>query len=473
MKRLQLFQQGTGTKLQKRFEEYFSLLSTTFYVNHFLKKTSTALENSPINLEGSSKKPRKKTGKKSTRKPIKNDNENEFKNKVNEEFFLYKKQNNIHHNDNEFNGFGGRLNSCLLFQQFERNLSVKSTSLFTMQLQHQLSIQQQELIQQLQLVQRQYLIHQGFHKPLQLDFQSQMHRSKSPMNLMSAVVQNHQNNQSSPNPHSSNHHQHHHHHHHQHHQHQQQQQQQNQQRILSHPTDSNHQHSMQLEHHQDQQSSPQLHQQMQQQPQPQQQQQTSPKSSTNKKKTKDELNILMINSNEDKDDSSPSQDHRSSVPVNDNTNTNTNTDIDTCQTVFNTDLNNEPDKKSNASDKLIRCNTPPEIKSDFDCDQQQDTPSSEHVYSTVPGNGDTIWSTETLNSDFISSSNLLINFFGFFFKSKSSSVELIISCPVNVLFCLSFPFKKKKSNFLVQTNTFESKLSTANQFFFWLKGIQH
>ncbi|XP_054091635.1 putative uncharacterized protein DDB_G0282133 isoform X2 [Zeugodacus cucurbitae] len=59
-------------------------------------------------------------------------------------------------------------------------------TLSTMQLQHHLSVQQQELIQQLQLVQRQYLIHQGFVKPLQLDFQTQLNSPSSPCsNLLS------------------------------------------------------------------------------------------------------------------------------------------------------------------------------------------------------------------------------------------------------------------------------------------------
>ncbi|XP_050339817.1 putative uncharacterized protein DDB_G0282133 isoform X1 [Bactrocera neohumeralis] len=63
-------------------------------------------------------------------------------------------------------------------------------TLSTMQLQHHLSVQQQELIQQLQLVQRQYLIHQGFVKPLQLDFQTQLDRSSSPLsNLFSHAHQ--------------------------------------------------------------------------------------------------------------------------------------------------------------------------------------------------------------------------------------------------------------------------------------------
>ncbi|XP_054746591.1 myb-like protein AA isoform X3 [Anastrepha obliqua] len=53
-------------------------------------------------------------------------------------------------------------------------------TLSTMQLQHHLSVQQQELIQQLQFVQRQYLMHQGFVKPLQLDFQAQVNNSPPP-----------------------------------------------------------------------------------------------------------------------------------------------------------------------------------------------------------------------------------------------------------------------------------------------------
>nr|XP_036219485.1 putative uncharacterized protein DDB_G0282133 isoform X1 [Bactrocera oleae]XP_036219486.1 putative uncharacterized protein DDB_G0282133 isoform X1 [Bactrocera oleae]XP_036219487.1 putative uncharacterized protein DDB_G0282133 isoform X1 [Bactrocera oleae]XP_036219488.1 putative uncharacterized protein DDB_G0282133 isoform X1 [Bactrocera oleae]XP_036219489.1 putative uncharacterized protein DDB_G0282133 isoform X1 [Bactrocera oleae]XP_036219490.1 putative uncharacterized protein DDB_G0282133 len=66
-------------------------------------------------------------------------------------------------------------------QTFLRNKTqLLRETLSTMQLQHHLSVQQQELIQQLQLVQRQYLIHQGFVKPLQLDFQPQLNKSSSP-----------------------------------------------------------------------------------------------------------------------------------------------------------------------------------------------------------------------------------------------------------------------------------------------------
>ncbi|XP_055857932.1 uncharacterized protein LOC129920585 isoform X2 [Episyrphus balteatus] len=316
---------------------------------------------------------------------------------------------------NEFKDFENSLTNNLYCQQNQLPFQVlaqnqytshiQTTSHSTMQLQHHLSIQQQELIQQLQLVQRQYLIHQGLGKPLQLDFQSQIHRSMSPINPMSAIFQNNQNTSN----HQQTNHNHHQHQQQQHNQQQQQQQQHNQQQqqhyrvapqhLQQHPnhlTHTNHSHATHIANHQ-------LH--HHQRNQQHQQQQLSPKSSassTQQNNSIDDLSMMMINSHEDEQRLSPPQEMRSPA-VNNNISSSKN-----CQTAPNNNNNtNESDNlakyKSNLRDDFVHCSSPPEIKSDIDRDQQHTPSSNEVVNPTIPGNGDTTWSTETLSSDIITS----------------------------------------------------------------------